>query len=46
MNKHVNAIAGRLSLRPRQRESLEILDRITERCQSMVLSYCAAARFL
>jgi type III restriction enzyme len=30
MNKHVNAIAGRLSLRPPQRESLEILDRITE----------------
>ena len=27
MNKHVNAIAGRLSLRPPQRESLEILDR-------------------
>lgn len=30
MNKHVNAIAGRLSLRPPQRESLEILDRLTE----------------
>jgi type III restriction enzyme len=30
MNKHVNAIAGRLSLRPPQRSSLEILDRITE----------------
>jgi len=30
MNKHVNAIAGRLSLRAPQRESLEILDRITE----------------
>jgi type III restriction enzyme len=30
MNQHVNAIAGRLSLRPPQRESLEILDRITE----------------
>jgi type III restriction enzyme len=27
---HVNAIAGRLSLRPPQRESLEILDRITQ----------------
>jgi type III restriction enzyme len=26
----VNAIAGRLSLRPPQRRSLEILDRITE----------------
>lgn len=30
MNRQVNAIAGRLSLRPPQRESLEILDRITE----------------
>src|ERR1039458_8600225 len=30
MNPHVNAIAGRLSLRPPQRRSLEILDRITE----------------
>jgi type III restriction enzyme len=30
MNKHVNSIAGRLSLRPPQRRSLEILDRITE----------------
>jgi type III restriction enzyme len=30
MNRHVNAIAGRLSLRPPQRCSLEILDRITE----------------
>ncbi len=30
MNRHVNAIAGRLSLRAPQRESLEILDRITE----------------
>ncbi len=29
-NRHVNAIAGRLSLRPPQRRSLEILDRITE----------------
>jgi type III restriction enzyme len=29
MNRHVNAIAGRLSLRPPQRRSLEILDRIT-----------------
>ena len=27
--RHVNAIAGRLSLRPPQRQSLEILDRIT-----------------
>jgi len=30
MNRHVNAIAGRLSLRPPQRQSLEIFDRITE----------------
>lgn len=30
MNRHVNAIAGRLSLRPPQRHSLEILHRITE----------------
>ncbi|MGC8490349.1 MAG: DEAD/DEAH box helicase [Syntrophobacteraceae bacterium] len=30
MNRHVNAIAGRLSLRPPQRRSLEILERITE----------------
>ncbi len=30
MNRHVNAIAGRLSLRPPQRTSLEILDRLTE----------------
>ncbi|MFU8773686.1 MAG: DEAD/DEAH box helicase family protein, partial [Anaerolineales bacterium] len=30
MNRHVNAISGRLSLRPPQRFSLEILDRITE----------------
>jgi len=30
MNRYVNAIAGRLSLRPPQRRSLEILDRITE----------------
>ncbi|MBL8171556.1 MAG: DEAD/DEAH box helicase family protein [Acidobacteria bacterium] len=30
MNRHVNAIAGRLSLRAPQRYSLEILDRITE----------------
>ncbi|PYP82189.1 MAG: type III restriction endonuclease subunit R [Blastocatellia bacterium AA13] len=29
-NRHVNAIAGRLSLRQPQRRSLEILDRITE----------------
>ncbi len=30
MNRHVNAIAGRLSLRTLQRRSLEVLDRITE----------------
>lgn len=30
MNRHVNSISGRLSLRKPQRDSLEILDRITE----------------
>jgi type III restriction enzyme len=30
VNRQVNAIAGRLSLRPPQRRSLELLDRITE----------------
>jgi type III restriction enzyme len=30
MNRHVNAISGRLSLRQPQRRSLEILDRVTE----------------
>lgn len=30
MNRHVNSIAGRLSLRAPQRQSLEVLDRITE----------------
>lgn len=30
MNRHVNAISGRLSLRPPQRQSLEILDRVSE----------------
>ena len=30
MNRHVNAIANRLSLRPPQRRALEILDHITE----------------
>jgi hypothetical protein len=30
MNRHVNSIAGRLSLRPPQRDSLAILDRLTE----------------
>ncbi len=30
MNRHVNPISGRLSLRPPQRASLEILHRITE----------------
>jgi type III restriction enzyme len=29
MNRHVNANAARLSLRPPQRKSLEILDRVT-----------------
>lgn len=30
MNRYVNAISGRLSLRPPQRRSLEILDRVTD----------------
>src|SRR4030066_2201032 len=30
MHRHVNALAGRLSVRAPQRRSLEILDRITE----------------
>jgi type III restriction enzyme len=30
MNRYVNTVAGRLSLRPPQRHSLEILDRVTE----------------
>ncbi len=30
MNRHVNVIDGRLSLRPPQRQSLDILDRVTE----------------
>lgn len=30
MNKHVNSISGRLSLRPPQRESLEILARVSD----------------
>jgi type III restriction enzyme len=30
VNRHVNSIAGRLSLRPPQRRSLEILDRVCE----------------
>jgi len=30
VNRNVNAIAGRLSLRPPQRHSLEILDRVTD----------------
>ena len=30
MNRHVNSISGRLSLREPQRRSLEILDRVTE----------------
>lgn len=30
MNRHVNVISGRLSLRPPQRRSLEILDRIMD----------------
>lgn len=33
MNHHVHAISGRLSLRPPQRHSLEILDRVMEMAQ-------------
>ena len=43
MNRHVNAIAGRLSLRPPQRRSLEILDRITEIVQLKKGADAAAA---
>ena len=43
MNRHVNAIAGRLSLRPPQRSSLEILDRITEIVPSKKEADIAAA---
>src|SRR5919108_6141699 len=43
MNRHVNAIAGRLSLRPPQRTSLEILDRITEIVQPKKETDVAAA---
>jgi len=31
MDRRVNAIAGRLSLRPPQRRSLEILDRVGQK---------------
>ena len=48
MNRHVNAIAGRLSLRPPQRESLAILDRLTEivplRGSVDLAAACAAVR--
>ncbi|MFO7534356.1 MAG: DEAD/DEAH box helicase family protein [Kiritimatiellia bacterium] len=43
MNHHVNAIAGRLSLRHPQRRSLEILDRITEIVPPKKGADCAAA---
>ena len=43
MNHHVNAIAGRLSLRAPQRRSLEILDRITELVPLRKASDVAAA---
>jgi phage-related protein len=35
-NRYVNAISGRLSLRPPQRRSLEILDRIPEPVQDQM----------
>ncbi len=41
--RHVNAIAGRLSLRSPQRRSLEILDRITEIAQPSKSADLAAA---
>jgi type III restriction enzyme len=49
MNCHVNAIAGRLSLRPPQRESLEILDRVTEiippkRNADLTIALCKSPR--
>lgn len=43
MNHHVNAIAGRLSLRPPQRHSLEILDRVTEIVPPKKGAYLSAA---
>lgn len=43
MNRHVNAIAGRLSLRPPQRESLAILDRVTEIVPPKKGAYLSAA---
>ncbi len=41
MNREVNVIANRLSLRPPQRESLEILDRVCDiiPLRKMVTSY-------
>jgi type III restriction enzyme len=44
MNRHVNAIAGRLSLRKPQRDSLEILDRITAIIPPAKAADVAAAR--
>jgi len=41
-SRHVNAIAGRLSLRAPQRQSLEILDRITEIAPPKKNADCAA----
>ncbi|MBX3000821.1 MAG: DEAD/DEAH box helicase family protein [Caldilineaceae bacterium] len=43
MNRHVNAISGRLSLRPPQRRSLEILDRVVEIAQPHKSGDVAAA---
>ncbi len=37
MHRQVNAISGRLSLRPPQRYSLEILDRVIEITQPPIL---------
>jgi len=43
-NRHVNAIAGRLSLRPPQRKSLELLDRVTEIAPWYAASVSARSR--
>ena len=42
-SRHVNAIAGRLSLRPPQRDSLEILDRLCEIVPPKHSTDCVAA---
>ena len=44
MDRQVNAIAGRLSLRAPQRHSLEVLDRVTEIASRNQVSLRAHAR--